>query len=431
MAGERVRTRFGDVVEFVSEKAKASDANLQSYVSTENMLPDFGGVVAAASIPTSGAITRFRCGDVLFSNIRTYFKKVWRANFSGYCSNDVLVFRAKNERVILPTYVHNLCRWEKFTELSVRTSKGAKMPRGDKEAMAEFEFDLPPLAEQRAIAHILGTLDDKIELNRRRNETLEAMARALFKDWFVDFGPVRAKMQGRPPYLPPDLWQLFPDRLDKEGKPEGWESLPFGKLLESTIGGDWGKEHAEAENSQPVCIIRGTDIPGLLAGVAGKVPTRYTTPKKLLSRELQDGDIVVEVSGGSPTQPTGRSFQITESLLQRFPHPVVCASFCRRFRPVNSQLGTLAASHLTDLYQNGGTWEYQNQSTGISNFQTAHFLDAERVFVPDDEVLVAFAAFIKPIRSVVTSNESITLALLRDTLLPKLISGEIRVRNAE
>ena len=80
--------------------------------------------------------------------------------------------------------------------------------------------------EQRAIARILGTLDDKIELNRRRNETLEAMARALFKDWFVDFGPVRAKMEGRAPYLPADLWQLFPDRLDEEDKPEGWEMVP-------------------------------------------------------------------------------------------------------------------------------------------------------------------------------------------------------------
>ena len=82
------------------------------------------------------------------------------------------------------------------------------------------------LSEQRAIAHILGTLDDKIELNRRMNETLEAMARAIFKDWFVDFGPTRAKAEGRPPYLPPKLWNLFPDALDDEGKPIGWITRP-------------------------------------------------------------------------------------------------------------------------------------------------------------------------------------------------------------
>ena len=92
--------------------------------------------------------------------------------------------------------------------------------------LAQLDIPLPPLPEQRAIAHILGTLDDKIELNRRMNQTLESMARAIFQDWFVDFGPVRAKMEGQDPYLPPELWDLFPDELvDSElGEiPEGWE----------------------------------------------------------------------------------------------------------------------------------------------------------------------------------------------------------------
>src|SRR5690606_21196250 len=93
-----------------------------------------------------------------------------------------------------------------------------------------IEISHPCVIEQRAIARILGTLDDKIELNRRRNQTLEAMARALFRDWFVDFGPVRAKMEGQKPYLPAGLWQLFPDRLDDEGKPEGWEILPLSTI---------------------------------------------------------------------------------------------------------------------------------------------------------------------------------------------------------
>ena len=90
----------------------------------------------------------------------------------------------------------------------------------------DLQIPLPPIAEQDAIASILGALDDKIDLNRRMNETLEAMARAIFKDWFVDFGPTRAKMEGRAPYLAPEIWALFPDRLDDEGKPEGWETRP-------------------------------------------------------------------------------------------------------------------------------------------------------------------------------------------------------------
>ena len=106
--------------------------------------------------------------------------------------------------------------------------------------LAHLSLKVPPLPEQRAIAHVLGTLDDKIELNRRMNETLEAMARALFKDWFVDFGPVRAKMAGREPYLPPDVWSLFPDRLapsELGDIPAGWQVGALDDAVEILSGG--------------------------------------------------------------------------------------------------------------------------------------------------------------------------------------------------
>ncbi|WP_197052965.1 restriction endonuclease subunit S, partial [Tepidicaulis marinus] len=98
--------------------------------------------------------------------------------------------------------------------------------------LADVPIPIPPERERKVIAETLGALDDKIELNRRMNETLEAMAQALFKDWFVDFGPTRAKMEGRAPYLAPDLWSLFPDRLDEEGKPEGWGRETLGSLFD-------------------------------------------------------------------------------------------------------------------------------------------------------------------------------------------------------
>ena len=294
---------------------------------------------------------------------------------------------------------------------------------------------VPELQEQRTIAHILGTLDDKIELNRKQNKTLEEMARALFKAWFVDFEPVRAKMEGRwqpgqsLPGLPAHLYDLFPDRLVESelGKiPQGWNYVPFGLLLAKTIGGDWGKDAQQDDYDKAVAIIRGTDFPDIASGGVGKVPTRYTTSKKLVSRKLQAGDIVMEVSGGSPTQPTGRSIFISEAVLQRFENPVVCASFCRRFHPISRELGVLAFMHLQYLYSIGGTWEYQNQSTGIANFQTTHFLDSEMVVMPNNPVLEEFFAQIDPLLRRVSSNESMSLTQLRDTLLPKLISGELR-----
>lgn len=319
-------------------------------------------------------------------------------------------------------------------------SAGATRNALTKAMIESLYIRAPLIEEQRAIAYILGTLDDKIELNRRANETLESMARTLFKAWFVDFEPVRAKMEGRwqrgqsLPGLPTHLYDLFPDRLvelELGAVPEGWEHIPFGSLLESTIGGDWGKDAPEDDHNVVVSIIRGTDFPDVSSGGIGKVPTRYTTAKKLASRQLQAGDIVLEISGGSPTQPTGRSIYISESTLDRFGNAVVCASFCRRFQPKSRELGALAFMHLQNLYAAGGTWEYQNQSTGIANFQTTRFLESEMVVMPSAGLLRVFAAQANSLLKKISSNENLSLVKLRDTLLPKLISGELRVPDAE
>jgi type I restriction enzyme S subunit len=293
-----------------------------------------------------------------------------------------------------------------------------------------LEISVPSTEEQRAIAAVLGAFDDKIELNRRMNATLEAMARALFKSWFVDFDPVRAKMEGRPTGLLPEIDALFPDALVDSAVgeiPRGWEVIGFGDLLLDNIGGDWGKEEPDHNHTEAVAIVRGTDIPELRVGGVGKVPTRYTTSKKLERRRLKDGDIVIEVSGGSPTQPTGRSMLIHQSTLDRFPNEVVCASFCRRFRPIDRETGTFAALHLEYLYESGGTWEYQHQSTGIANFQTTHFLETEQVAKPPNAIQITFHQLTDPLLRKVAGNQSLTLSALRDLLLPKLMSGEVRL----
>ena len=305
-----------------------------------------------------------------------------------------------------------------------------------KKSFDDWILPLPPLPEQRAIAHILGTLDDKIELNRRMNETLEGMARALFKSWFVDFEPVRAKMEGRwrrgesLPGMPAELYDVFPDGMvDSElGKiPEGWEVRTFGTLLDDVIGGDWGKEAPDGVNAEPVSIIRGTDLPSLSQGGTGSVPLRYTTKKKAERRKLKSGDIVIEVSGGSPTQPTGRSMIITQDVLDRFQGIVVCASFCRRFRPHGWREALLASWHLDFIHSIGKMWYYQLQSTGIANFQTKQFLQEENIIWPEDALLDRYTEIVEPIVRLMARNDNITLASLRDTLLPRLISGKLRV----
>ena len=168
---------------------------------------------------------------------------------------------------------------------------GSPIPSTTRAAVYMLELDVPPKPEQRAIAHILGTLDDKIELNRKRNQTLEAMARALFKDWFVDFGPVRARMEGQEPYLPADLWQLFPDRLDDEGKPEGWSERPLDEIADFLNGLALQKfPPADPDDSLPVIKIA-----ELRNGVSAKsdrasreVPAKYV---------IKDGDFLFSWSG--------------------------------------------------------------------------------------------------------------------------------------
>ncbi|WP_051412867.1 restriction endonuclease subunit S [Methylophilus sp. 5] len=319
-------------------------------------------------------------------------------------------------------------------------SAGATRNALTKTMIETLDIKAPLIDEQRAIAHILGTLDDKIELNRKQNETLGAIANTLFKAWFVDFEPVRAKIDGRwqrgqsLPGLPAQLYDLFPERFVESelGKiPEGWECLPFGSLLDSTIGGDWGKDAPDDDHTEVISIIRGTDFPDVSSGGIGNVPTRYTTAKKLAPRRLHAGDIVLEISGGSPTQPTGRAIFISEATLERFSNAVVCASFCRRFHPKSAELGVLAFMHLQDLYAAGGTWEYQNQSTGIANFQTTRFLESEMVTIPSAALLGVFTAQVQPLLEKMSSNENLGLINLRDSLLPKLISGELRVSDVE
>ena len=313
---------------------------------------------------------------------------------------------------------------------------GSGVPTLNRNHVHPFPVALPPFHEQRAIAHVLGTLDDKIELNRRMNETLEAMARALFKSWFVDFDPVRAKIEGRwrrgesLPGLPTEHYDLFPDRLvDSElGEiPDGWRVRAFETLLNDVIGGDWGKETPDESHTEPVSIIRGTDLPAISNGGVGSVPLRFTTEKKAERRMLKDGDIIIEVSGGSPTQSTGRSLMITQDVLNRFPGIVVCASFCRRFRSNSWRDGLLASRHLDFLQSTGKMWDYQLQSTGIANFQTTRFLKEEKVIWPGESLLTTFAEIVGPIVRQTSRNENMTLASQRDALLPLLVSGELEV----
>ena len=173
-----------DICSYVSCKTPVEQIQLVDYVSTENLLQNKGGLSVANKLP-SGKVTAFQAGDVLVSNIRPYFKKIWLADRSGGASNDVLVFRKLNDNVC-EKYLYYILADDRFFAFSTASASGSKMPRGDKTQIMNYPVNLPPLDQQKKIANIIGSLDEKIELNRRMNETLEQLGQALFRHYFID-----------------------------------------------------------------------------------------------------------------------------------------------------------------------------------------------------------------------------------------------------
>lgn len=177
---------LGDIARYSNTRISTDELTLENYVSTENMLPDKAGKTLASSIPSGSAI-KYRPGQTLISNIRPYFKKIWHSSMDGGCSADVLVFETIDE--IDDKYFFYYLNQDHFFDYVMAGSKGTKMPRGDKQQILMYPFKYPKKEEQQAIAATLSCLDDKIELNNRINKTLEEMAQAIFKSWFIDFEP--------------------------------------------------------------------------------------------------------------------------------------------------------------------------------------------------------------------------------------------------
>lgn len=463
MGGDWPIKALGEIAENVSRPFDFSVREKVVFVNTGDVLEGrflHDELVSKKGLPGQ-AKKRIERGDILFSEIRPGNKRYALVDFDpdGYVvSTKFMVIRLTDPEVD-PEYFYTVltskATLDEFQHIA--ESRSGTFPQITFDAVSFYPFNVPPGPEQKQIAHILGALADKIELTRQMNATLEAMAQALFKSWFVDFDPVidnalaagnpipellharaetrKAQSHKRTP-LPEAIQKQFPSRfvLSEEMGwiPEGWKVAPFGNMIEATIGGDWGKEAEDDKHKKSVVIIRGTDIPAVKTGAVGSAPSRWVEEKKFKTRELDDGDLVLEVSGGSPKQPTGRSVYVTQSNLDLHGGAVVPASFCRKLRPKSKPLGLYATIHLDRIYAAGKMWGYQNQSTGISNFQTQVFLDTELVVLPQKiEILDYFFNSVRPLIDKSRSHESEQLARIRDALLPKLLSGQLRIPVAE
>jgi type I restriction enzyme S subunit len=296
-------------------------------------------------------------------------------------------------------------------------NSGSAQPSLNRNFVHPVPVDVPPLPEQRAIAHILGTLDDKIELNRRMSETLEAMARALFKSWFVDFDPVRAKAEGRDPGLPQPLADLFPDSFEDSelGEiPRGWEVKGIGDLAE-VVGGSTPKtERAEYWARGTHHWVTPKDLSGL------SMPVLLDTERKITDAGL------AQISSGLLPKGTvllSSRAPIGYLAIAEVPVAVNQGFIAMKPRPGTSNLFLLrwasAAHDEIVSHANGSTF----LEISKSSFRPI------RTVAPAAPVMDAFDRVSRPIYLEVVGHEreSRTLAALRDALLPKLISGELRV----
>ena len=303
---------------------------------------------------------------------------------------------------------------------------GSTMPKLTQGNMNNISLLAPPLPEQQAIAHILGTLDDKIELNRRMNQTLEEMARTIFQDWFVDFGPVHAKLEGREPYLPPELWDLFPDRLvDSElGEiPEGWGVKALSDCIEverglSYKGSGLSSDGVPMHNLNSVYEGGGYKDHGI----------KYYSGDFQARHVAQPGDVVVaNTEQGHDRLLIG----FAAVLPQRFGDNGL---FSHHLYRVRSQSGSgLSADFVCHLLN---TQAMHDAVSGYATGTTVNMLpvDALRIpptVIPPAQVLTTFSTISETarMRQEFLVTECQRLAAQRDVLLPKLMSGKVCIKD--
>jgi len=356
-------------------------------------------------------------GDIVYSRRGDVERRalIRKEEEGWFCGTGCLRIRS-GKGIVDPRYASYYLGHLSVRDWIVRHAIGATMPNLNTSILSSLPFVLPPLDEQKAIAHILGTLDDKIELNQQMNQTLEAIARALFKSWFIDFDPVRAKMDGRQPAgMDPETAALFPDDFKDGGAigkiPAGWRSGVLKDIFEN-----------------PKRTIRPEQIP---------VGTPYVglehMPKRSIA--LSDWGVSDNVESNKFQFENG---DILFGKLRPYFHKVgvaiqngVCSTDILVIIPKCSEWFSLALAYVSS----DGFVEYTNMSSDGTRMPRTNWqvMGQYPITIPSLEVAKAFNTEVSVIVQTIRSNifQLKTLASIRDTLLPKLLSGEICVKDAE
>ena len=359
---------------------------------------------------------QFKKNDILYSEIRPANKRYAFIDFepTDYIASTKLMVIRSNDKV-LPKFLYYILQSKEMIETLqfLAESRSGTFPQITFSELAIQTILLPEVKEQNKIVNFLEALDSKIELNRRINGNLEQQAQALFKAWFVDFEPFK---DGK--FVDSELGRI----------PEGWKVGRFNNIIESTLSGDWGKERQEGNYIKKVFCLRGADIPDVKTGNKGYMPIRFILEKNFATKALTAGNLVIEISGGSPTQSTGRICRISHELLTKYNNSIVCTNFCKAIRPMVGY-SSFMYYMWEKLYNEGVMFSYENGTTGIKNLDINGLTQKEPIIIPPIEVALNFEKYVDIYYNKIQKNgiESELLSHLRDTLLPRLMSGELNV----
>jgi type I restriction enzyme S subunit len=394
--------KFGDVVLF-PPKIKMTKGEFYPFIPMENLSSGIKYVKPKIEKKLTGGGAKFEEGDTLFARITPCLQngKIAQAKDlnekSGFGSTEYFVFRG-DTGLTDSDFIYYLSKTHWFQQNAINSMVGSSgRQRADAGFVRSIKIKLPPLQAQKKIASILSAYDDLIENNLKRIKLLEEKAQQTYTQWF-----------------------------NIKGVPNGWNQNSLGNLIGFHIGGGWGQEFQKETFTDSAYVIRGTDMDNLPKGSVEKVPFRWHKKTNLKSRNLQHGDIVFEVSGGSTYEGVAKTLLITDGLLKQFSNDVMCASFCKLLRPKSIDLSYVLILFFKYLRTSKGTEIFEKRSaSNIVNYNWEAFLKFQKVKIPNKELLMKFNKQVKPIIDNIYNlgNQITKLKEARDILLPRLMTG--------
>lgn len=377
--------KLSDICDYGKDRIEVSSLDNSTYISTENMLPNRAGITIATTLPTGEYTPSFELNDTLVFNIRPYFKKIWKATFSGGCSADVLVFKAKEN--VSKEYLYYVLADDEFFKYSMATSKGTKMPRGDKTSIMNYPLKLPPLPTQQKIAAILSSLDDKIELNNKINTNLEQQAQAIFKDFFA------SKIENVDETNGKALGTLI-DIVDNRGKTP---------------------PSSQEKNNFPILDVGALNSNGRIINYNNCTKYVDENTYKTFFRDghPQENDILLSTVGSL-------------AQMKLFKGNIGCiAQNVVAFRTLETSAFYMY-EYLKFIKNDLLAYDIGSVQPSI---KVTHIIK-HLIYIPSKEELSKFDSVAKIISEQIYNNvcENEKLSSLRDTLLPKLMNGEIEVK---